>query len=358
MHESPTLKWREVVDKYHCTLVDELTVSLDSVFAAERQAENLRLAAERERVKLATAESLNQILRRIRQASSDTAVLKMLAEATSAYAQRVVLVSIEINSVEINSIEINHTGNTHNENIAARVVARRDAGEGDLMFDVSGAAAVAAVIDTKDPVVALASASQIPPALVDALAVNGGKVYLFPLISRQEVVAILLAAGTVYAPALELLSGTAGLTMEILAPRPPVLKALPSYGLPTQDFVQIAGPALPTAAAPPSSTTGEPRTWRDLTAEDQKLHLQAQRVARVKVAEMRLYHAEELRNGVASGSIYKALHTEIDNARSAFLQAFLSKSTTMVDYLHLELLRSLAHDDDRLLGEDYPGPMV
>jgi hypothetical protein len=30
----------------------------------------------------------------------------------------------------------------------------------------------------------------------------------------------------------------------------------------------------------------------------------------------------------------------------------------MVDYLHLEILRSLARDDDRLLGQSYPGPMV
>jgi hypothetical protein len=30
----------------------------------------------------------------------------------------------------------------------------------------------------------------------------------------------------------------------------------------------------------------------------------------------------------------------------------------MVDYLHLEIVRSLAHDDDRLLGSSYPGPMV
>jgi hypothetical protein len=326
MQESPTLTWREVVDKYHCTLVDELTASLDSVFATEREAENLRLASERERVKLATAESLNQILRRVRQAPSETAVLKMLAEATSAYAERVVVLAIENNPP------------------GASVVARREAGEGDLTFDASAAPAIAAVIETKDPVVALASASEIPAALADALAAsqsdaNQAKVYLFPLTARQEVVAILLAAGTVYPPALELLCGTAGLTIEILAPPIPVLKALPAH-----DLVRIAEP--------------EPRGWTDLTAEDQKLHLQAQRVARVKVAEMRLYHAEELRNGVASGSIYHALQTEIDAARSAFLLAFLSKSPTMVDYLHLELLRSLAHDDDRLLGEDYPGPMV
>ena len=136
--------------------------------------------------------------------------------------------------------------------------------------------------------------------------------------------------------------------METLAPQIPVLKALPAPGL-----IQIEAPAIPATASVP-----EHRSWKDLSADDQKLHLQAQRVARVKVAEMRLYHAEQLRSGVASGNIYDALHTEIDNARTAFLQAFLSKSPTMVDYLHLELLRSLAHDDDRLLGENYPGPMV
>jgi len=30
----------------------------------------------------------------------------------------------------------------------------------------------------------------------------------------------------------------------------------------------------------------------------------------------------------------------------------------MVDYLHLELLRTLANDDSDLLGKDYPGPLV
>jgi hypothetical protein len=30
----------------------------------------------------------------------------------------------------------------------------------------------------------------------------------------------------------------------------------------------------------------------------------------------------------------------------------------MVDYLHLELIRTLANDDAELLGKDYPGPMV
>jgi hypothetical protein len=30
----------------------------------------------------------------------------------------------------------------------------------------------------------------------------------------------------------------------------------------------------------------------------------------------------------------------------------------MVDYLHLELVRTLANDDPELLGENYPGVIV
>jgi hypothetical protein len=68
MHEG--LTWREVVDKYQSTMVDELGAAVDSLIAAEREAESIRAAAERERVKLATAESLNQIVRRIRQSAT------------------------------------------------------------------------------------------------------------------------------------------------------------------------------------------------------------------------------------------------------------------------------------------------
>ena len=36
----------------------------------------------------------------------------------------------------------------------------------------------------------------------------------------------------------------------------------------------------------------------------------------------------------------------------------MTVSPTMVDYLHLELVRSFADDDARMLGPDYPGPLV
>jgi hypothetical protein len=150
---------------------------------------------------------------------------------------------------------------------------------------------------------------------------------------------VLVAEGECEPAAMELIASAAGLKLGLLEAETERLKPLPTP-----------------ADAAEKATPG--RSWSNLDAEDQRLHLQAQRVARVKVAEMRLRYPDALREGAASGDIYNALRAEIDRARQEFLRNFLSKSTTMVDYLHLEMLRSLAHDDDRLLGKDYPGPMV
>ena len=35
----------------------------------------------------------------------------------------------------------------------------------------------------------------------------------------------------------------------------------------------------------------------------------------------------------------------------------MSQSPTMVDYLHLELVRSLARENSQLMGQNYPGPI-
>jgi hypothetical protein len=91
---------------------------------------------------------------------------------------------------------------------------------------------------------------------------------------------------------------------------------------------------------------------------DQDLHLRAQRFARTQVAEMRLYKSENVKIGRAARSLYTSLKAEIDSARETFRRDFLSAPGGMVDYLHLELVRTLANDDVELLGSDYPGPLV
>jgi hypothetical protein len=93
---------------------------------------------------------------------------------------------------------------------------------------------------------------------------------------------------------------------------------------------------------------------RDLTDE----HLQAQRYARVRVAEMALYQAAQVNAGRAARNLYGTLKTQIDEARTGFQQKFLTEARGMPDYLHGEIVLVLAHNDVSLLGPDYPGPLA
>jgi hypothetical protein len=72
---------------------------------------------------------------------------------------------------------------------------------------------------------------------------------------------------------------------------------------------------------------------------------------------MRLYKSPVVRAGRAQRNLYSALKQEIDSAREDFRSNFTSASPAMPDYLHLELIRTLANNDVAVLGEDYPGPI-
>ena len=113
-------------------------------------------------------------------------------------------------------------------------------------------------------------------------------------------------------------------------------------------LVTISAPSQKTAPAP----------WTSLTRQEQDVHQRAQRFARVQVAEIRLYKSENVKTGRAGRNLYASLKTEIDAAREAYHNDFLAASPSMVDYLHSELVRTLANDDAELLGPDYPGPLA
>jgi hypothetical protein len=395
MHDGGAPGWRDMVEKGHARLIDELAsaieserrTAIDMAVAAEREiakgelarARELaaaelvavredaekRLAVEREkaakefaterdranrelnaaRAELAEtasrskaagrqsmAEALNQSLRRIRQAASSDAVLQLTAELSSAYAHKVVVLVFENNQACVT---------------ASRGLALPN-GSAPEAFDLTleNAPALASAIDTRDPVTVLAREAELSPALVRLLAAGQtDKVYLFPVIARHQIVAMLVVAGEVFPAAPELLAEAAGMRLESVT-------SVANEPQPVENLVTIQhanAPALPSAGH---------RSWDDLSAEDQKLHLQAQRVARVRVARMRLDREDAWRRGLAQSDVYGALRREIESARTEFLQTFLSNSSTMVDYLHLEIIRSLAHEDDRLLGREYPGPMV
>jgi len=76
------------------------------------------------------------------------------------------------------------------------------------------------------------------------------------------------------------------------------------------------------------------------------------------VAEMRLFQADAVQAGRARRNLYDTFRRSIDAARESFRHSFFAPCPSMVDYLHLELVQTLANDDPDLLGDNYPGPMV
>jgi hypothetical protein len=312
------------------------------------------------------AEAINQSLRRIRQATSVESTLQFAAELSSAYAHKAVVLVFENNQARVAAVRPASGTAVLPAPVAAATSApaapvtingagadrapeaNHFADQADAAFDftLENAPALASAIETRDPVTALGRESEISAALARLLDVAPAeKVYLFPIIARQQVVAMLVVAGEVLAAAPELLAEAAGMRLESITE---TVKKTPS----PENLVTIKRVAAPVPGAP------DRHNWDDLSLEDQQLHLQAQRVARVRVAKMRLEREEAWRRGLAQSDVYGALRRDIESARTEFLQTFLSRSSTMVDYLHLEILRSLANEDDRVLGREYPGPMV
>lgn len=100
---------------------------------------------------------------------------------------------------------------------------------------------------------------------------------------------------------------------------------------------------LKTLVPPPAGEDRDPR---------------AQRFARVRVAEIQLYHAAQMKSGRAARDVYGALKSQMDAARDAYREKFLTPVNGTADYLHAEFVRTLANDDAALLGPEYPGPLV
>src|SRR5579863_4839614 len=65
-------------------------------------------------------------------------------------------------------------------------------------------------------------------------------------------------------------------------------------------------------------------------------HVRAQRFASVRVAEIQLYHAAQVKAGRSAGNLYGALRVVVDSARAAYAEQFLTPVNGVPDYLHQE----------------------
>jgi hypothetical protein len=281
-------------------------------FAAE--AESI-CAETRNHARNELAAQLNQAVRRIRQARTREELAETAADTASAFAAGAAWFRIEDGAARSEKLE--------------------------LTVPLTDAAALQGAVETREPVIALASGSEVSKQLVERFShTTESRASVYPILTADKPAALLYtwtgAGASAQHSALELLAQCASAAWRALEPPPP----LPA---PLVSIAPAAKPANP---------------WEALDLQDQQTHLRAQRYARVQVAEMRLRNAAAVQSGRLRRNLYNSLRDPIDAARNAFRKAFFAKCPSMVDYLHLELTRTLANDDADLLGKEYPGPMV
>ncbi len=190
----------------------------------------------------------------------------------------------------------------------------------DLDVPLEEAPAVAAAISSRDTLVTLATAAELSEGIAGLF--EAGRCAILPVIARERVAAVLLAAGEpIETDGLEAMAALAGAALERRGRPDPLPETVQSTG-------------------------------------EEALFLRAQRFARVRAAEMRLAKPREVVEGRAAKRLYELLKDEIDTARLDYAREFLQASLAMPDYLHAELLRTLANEDTAALGEEYPGPLA
>ncbi len=113
----------------------------------------------------------------------------------------------------------------------------------------------------------------------------------------------------------------------------------------------------PTISTPDSSTTAE-RQDTQAKSDQEKLHADAKRYARLLVSEIKLYNEQHVIEGRENHDLYIRLKSDIDRSREMYEKQVPSSISQKIDYFHDEIIRILGDNDPSALGSDYPGPRV
>jgi len=115
----------------------------------------------------------------------------------------------------------------------------------------------------------------------------------------------------------------------------------PAYSAPVE-----AAWAPPAAAAPRTGPLDE----------EEKLHNDARRFARLLVSEIKLYNEQKVVDGRRNNDLYGRLREDIERSRQMYEKRVTPTVAAKVDYFYDELVNTLAEGDVSKLGSDYPGP--
>ncbi len=204
------------------------------------------------------------------------------------------------------------------------------------------APALQQALEEGETTVAANVASEVSSTIAE-FAQGSVKIFLFPIISNGKKPGLLLADGVIEQSAVEMICNAAGLALEKAQKK-------------SQEITNIA--VVPDLMKTRTEAAASTPLWAEYPMPARLKHARAQRFARTLVAEMQLYHSSAVRSGRKAANLYSSLQAQIDTARSRFKDEFQPGEQTMIDYLHLELTETLANNETKLLGADYPGPLA
>jgi hypothetical protein len=111
-------------------------------------------------------------------------------------------------------------------------------------------------------------------------------------------------------------------------------------------------------ATPPAETPSIAPQEPYLMGDEEKLHTDAKRFARLLVSEIKLYNEHHVMEGRENRDLYLRLKRDIDRSREMYEKRVSPNVARRIDYFHDEIIRILGDNDPSTLGRDYPGPRV
>lgn len=273
---------------------------------------------------------LNQLLRRFRHYETQSEWIGAVLDGSSQFAAKSALFAVEGGMFRLRG--------QHNLEIAENV-----------SFSKADAGAFRAAVDSMDHVIALRTPAEVSEPLSSPNPRD--RAHLFPILNGARAVAVLFAAGEgdgeLDTNGLELMAGMASMALERRS----------NTALHAQ--IATAHPVAGSEPKPPAARDGKSKLpeWANLNWEQRSLHSRAQRFSRVTVAEWQLARPEACRGGREQKNLYLFLKNDIEKARETYRKQFMT-IPSMVDYLHVELVRTAAEGEELKLGADYPGPLV
>jgi hypothetical protein len=161
---------------------------------------------------------------------------------------------------------------------------------------------------------------------------------------------------------LEILVHVAGMAIELLplrakspaAPARPAAAPAQPAAASAQPAAAPAQPSAPAAATPqPAAAAAQPAAAAPagaLSPDQQKMHDNARRFARLLVSEIKLYNEAKVAEGRKNRDLYNRLKDDIERSLQTYSQRFPAEITSSTNYFHEELVKQLADGDEGALG--------